>query len=330
MILTSWFRAVIVLVLASGLDYWLGDPWGWPHPVQGMGWFIATTSKPALTHDWPQGLKRAWGVGLALTLILASGLVGWAVVQIARGLHPMLGLGVEAVLLASCLAGRSLRRAAEDVLTPLEVGDIETARQHLRYYVGRDTEHLDRPEILRAVMETVTENATDGVLAPLFYGLIGFCIPSLGGVPLALAYKAASTLDSMIGYRELPYTYLGWFSARLEDGLTWLPCRLAVLTIALLSGHPGQVWAICCRDAPADPSPNAGWSECAYAAALGVQLGGMNFYRGVAKPKPLLGQALYPISSDRIRRALALTRQAALIWLGLGLTVIVMIGVGSG
>ncbi len=330
MILTSWFSAVIVLTLASGLDYWLGDPWGWPHPVQAMGWFIATTSKPVLTHEWPNGLQRGWGVGLTLVLVVGSGLGGWAIVQMAGRLHPSLALLVEGILLASCLAGRSLRQAAEDVLTPLEGGDIETARQHLSRYVGRDTDNLDRPEILRAVMETVSENATDGVLAPLFYGLIGFCIPSLGGAPLALAYKAASTLDSMIGYREFPYTYLGWFSARLEDGLTWIPCRLTVLTIALLSGHPGQVWAICCRDAPADPSPNAGWSECAYAAALGVQLGGRNYYRGVAKSKPLLGQALYPISSDRIRRALALTRQASLIWLGLGLTVIVMIRVGSG
>ncbi|PSR15774.1 cobalamin biosynthesis protein, partial [filamentous cyanobacterium CCP3] len=162
-------------------------------------------------------------------------------------------------------------------------------------------------------------------LAPLFYALVGAFSP-LGGVPVALAYKAASTLDSMVGYREAPYTHLGWFSARLEDRLTWLPCRLAVLTVALLSGRPRHVLRLCRRDAPADPSPNAGWSECAYAAALGVQLGGQNVYRGQLKEKPLLGDATVPITGDRIDQALALTRRAFLLWMGLGVTVLAGLG----
>jgi adenosylcobinamide-phosphate synthase len=227
-------------------------------------------------------------------------------------------MACEVVLLASCFAGRSLRRAAEEVLAPLDAGDIATARDYLGLYVGRDTGYLDEAEIRRAVLETVSENATDGVLAPLFYALVGACLP-LGSVPVALAYKAASTLDSMIGYREAPYTYLGWFSARFEDALTWLPCRLVVLTIALLSGQPQRVWALCRRDASADPSPNAGWSEAAYAAALGVQLGGTNQYNGILKEKPRLGDAVYPITRDRILQALALTRRAALLWTGLGI-----------
>ncbi len=111
-----------------------------------------------------------------------------------------------------------------------------------------------------------------------------------------MAYKAASTLDSMVGYREVPYTYLGWFSAKLEDGLTWLPCRLTVLTLSLLSGKPLHIWKICQRDAPQDPSPNSGWSECAYAAVLGVQVGGINHYRGIEKHKPLLGDVTHPIT----------------------------------
>jgi adenosylcobinamide-phosphate synthase len=158
-------------------------------------------------------------------------------------------------------------------------------------------------------------------MAPLFYALVGALLP-VGSVPIALAYKAASTLDSMIGYREAPYTHLGWFSARFEDALTWLPCRLTVLTIALLSGRPRQVWALCRRDAPADPSPNAGWSECAYAAVLGVQLGGRNIYRGQVKEKPLLGDATVPITDDRIDQALALTRQAALLWTAIGVALL--------
>ena len=137
---------------------------------------------------------------------------------------------------------------------------------------------------------------------------------------MAIAYKAASTLDSMVGYREPPYTDLGWFSAKLEDVLTWFPCRCSVMTIALLSGRPWQVLQLCWRDANADPSPNAGWSECAYAAALGVQLGGPNTYRGKVTKKPFLGDANRPITSAVINQALSLTRRSFLIGLVVGMT----------
>ncbi|NEP13817.1 MAG: cobalamin biosynthesis protein, partial [Symploca sp. SIO2C1] len=136
-----------------------------------------------------------------------------------------------------------------------------------------------------------------------------------GSVPLALAYKASSTLDSMIGYRKEPYADLGWFSAQLEDLLTWLPCRLTVITLALLSGKPWKVWHLCYRDGSQDPSPNSGWSECAYAAILGVQLGGTNWYEGVAKHKPLLGDPINLITISKITHALQLTRYCFLIWL---------------
>jgi adenosylcobinamide-phosphate synthase len=198
-------------------------------------------------------------------------------------------------------------------------GDLPKARISLSNYVGRDTENLSAAEILRAVLETVTENATDGVMAPLFYAIAGGLMPAIGCVPLALAYKAASTLDSMVGYKQAPFTHLGWFSAKLEDVLTWLPCRLTVLTLALLSGRARYVWQLCQRDAIADPSPNSGWSECAYAAVLGVQVGGTNWYHGVPKHKPLLGEPLYPITPQRIYQATRLTRNCFLIWLTVGL-----------
>ncbi|MBE9112619.1 cobalamin biosynthesis protein [Nodosilinea sp. LEGE 07298] len=311
------FHQELVLVLAAGLDRLVGDPWGWPHPVQAIGWVIDRASRTVFRLKLSPLAERSLGVLLGLGIIVGSGVAGWGVVYLAQRLHPMVGAGCEVVLLASCLAGRSLRQAAEDVLAPLQAGDIPTARARLALYVGRDTEHLDQPEILRAVLETVSENATDGVLAPLFYALVGALLP-MGSVPVALAYKAASTLDSMVGYREAPYTNLGWFSARFEDGLTWLPCRLTVVTISLLSGQPGHVLRLCRRDADNDPSPNAGWSETAYAAALGVQMGGKNTYRGQVKEKPLLGDAVQPITGDRIFQALALTRRATLLWLAVG------------
>lgn len=322
----SWFNRSLVLLLAAGVDWAIGDPWGWPHPVQAMGQVISLGARWIIKLVLPPWLERLLGIGLGLTLVVGSGLVGWGLVHLVGALHPAAGTAMEVILLASCFAGRSLRRAADQVLQPLAAGDLAAARQTLGLYVGRDTDDLDSPEILRAVMETVSENATDGVMAPLFYALVGTLIGPLGPVPLALGYKAASTLDSMVGYRQPPYRYLGWFSARMEDTLTWLPCRLTVLTIGLLSGQPAQVYRLCWRDAPADPSPNAGWSECAYAAALGIQLGGTNRYRGLVSEKPKLGDALEPITPNHIYQGLALTRRALLVWLGMGLLILAGVG----
>jgi len=295
--------ATAVLLLAAALDYIIGDPWGWPHPVRVMGWIISHFTQFVLKQWTSQSKRRLAGIVLGVGLIIGSGLAGWLIIQVATWVHPLVSIVVEGVLLASCFAGRSLRMAADDVLQPLIAGQLTQARSKLSQYVGRDTEKLDESEILRAVLETVTENATDGVTAPLFYAIVGAFVPGVGSAPLALAYKAASTLDSMIGYWNEPYTDLGWFSAQLEDRLTWLPCRLTVITLALLSGKPQEVWNLCLRDASKDPSPNSGWSECTYAAILGVQLGGTNWYQGVAKDKPFLGDPLDPITPAKIDQA---------------------------
>ena len=311
-----------VLLVAAALDYIIGDPWGWPHPVRVMGWIISHFTQFVLKHWTSQSKHRLPGIVLGVGLIIGSGLAGWLIIQVATWVHPLVSIVVEGVLLASCFAGRSLRMAADDVLQPLIAGQLTQARSKLSQYVGRDTEKLDESEILRAVLETVTENATDGVTAPLFYAIVGAFVPGVGSAPLALAYKAASTLDSMIGYWNEPYTDLGWFSAQLEDRLTWLPCRLTVITLALLSGKPQEVWNLCLRDASKDPSPNSGWSECTYAAILGVQLGGTNWYQGVAKDKPFLGDPFDPITPAKIDQALELTRYCFLIWLGLAIAIL--------
>ena len=314
--------ATAVLLLAAALDYIIGDPWGWPHPVRVMGWIISHFTQFVLKQWTSQSKRRLAGIVLGVGLIIGSELAGWSIIQVATWVHPLVSVVVEGVLLASCFAGRSLRMAADDVLQPLIAGQLTQARSKLSQYVGRDTEKLDESEILRAVLETVTENATDGVTAPLFYAIVGAFVPGVGSAPLALAYKAASTLDSMIGYWNEPYTDLGWFSAQLEDRLTWLPCRLTVITLALLSGKPQEVWNLCLRDASKDPSPNSGWSECTYAAILGVQLGGTNWYQGVAKDKPFLGDPFDPITPAKIDQALELTRYCFLIWLGLAIAIL--------
>lgn len=313
---------IYILIIAAFLDYLIGDPWSWPHPVQFMGGMISGLSKFFLRYCHSSQIQRLAGVILAIVVILCSGLFGWLIVKITQWVHPLLAIVVESVILGSCFALHSLRSAAVDVIKPLSQGNVEEARKSLSNYVGRDTQNLSETEILRAILETVTENATDGVMSPLFYAILGALIPFVGAVPLALAYKASSTLDSMVGYKEEPYTYLGWCSAKLEDLLTWFPCRLTVITLAVLSFKPLYVWRICRRDAIQDPSPNSGWSECAYAAILGVQVGGANYYGGVAKYKPLLGDPIHPITPDVIDQALQLTRYSFLLWLGVGILLI--------
>lgn len=319
LIIVSLDPAATTLVTASIIDYIVGDPWGWPHPVRVMGWAIAIGTKAILHYCKTPLAQRIAGILLAICIIGGSGFVSWGLVYLALQVNYWLGFSLQCIMLASCFAGRSLRDAAIAVLSPLEAGNLKQASDTLSLYVGRDTENLNEAEILRAVLETVAENSTDGVIAPLFYAAIG-------GLPLAMAYKASSTLDSTIGYKENPYTFLGWFSAKLEDVLTWLPCRYTVLSIALVSDRPLRVWQICCRDAPQDPSPNSGWSECAFAAALQVQLGGANTYRGITKHKPLLGDAGAPITPETIRRALRLMQISTLLLLAIAVG---LLGVGG-
>ena len=314
---------VIQLVTAALLDFILGDPWGWPHPVQAIGRFISFYSQAAIGAQtrWQlrTGTMRLLGIGLACITIAGSAgvcaLLLWALGALSSTLQQV----GSVVLLASCFAGRSLRLSAEAVIAPLinsSRPDLPIARERLGMIVGRDTQQLEEKGIYRAVLETVSENAIDGVLAPLFYALLGATVGL--AAPVAIAYKAVSTLDSMVGYKTAPYTHLGWFSARLEDALTWLPCRISVVAIALLSKRPVKVLSLCGRDAPQDPSPNAGWSECAYAAALGVQLGGENSYGGKQKFKPLLADAERSITAEVVREAYQITRWSFLWGLLLG------------
>jgi len=184
-------------------------------------------------------------------------------------------------------------------------GDLPLARQQLAWIVGRDTDQLDGPEIMRALAETASENAVDGLFAPLFWMLLGAAF----GQPLALAwgFKAASTLDSMLGYRTGSLRWLGTAGARLDDLLVWLPCRLLALSLGQL--RPAL------RDGAADPSPNAGVSQAAYAHAVGVQLGGANRYGGVVRSKPLLNPGAAAADAAAVRRMLQLSRWVALLWL---------------
>jgi adenosylcobinamide-phosphate synthase len=227
------------------------------------------------------------------------------------------------IALASALAGRSLEQAVRDVLRALP--DLAEARTALSWIVGRDTTELSQAEIVRAAAETASENAVDGLFAPLFWMLVGAGLWSAGlssaPGPLALTwgFKAASTLDSMLGYRQGRLQWLGTAGARLDDLLVWLPCRLVALSLPLAAGAgPGGCFrglASALRDGAPDPSPNAGVSQAAYAHAAGVQLGGLNRYGDQFKAKPLLAAGQPRPSAESVERMLALTGRLELLWL---------------
>jgi adenosylcobinamide-phosphate synthase len=274
------------LLAGVGLDLALGDPRWMPHPVRGIGWLISRSE-----HIW-----RRTGLPLRLAGVLLCG----SVVFITTSLVWLSLPWANVYWVYSFLALRSLDAESNVVVRSLQSGDIKQARSQLAMIVGRDTEHLDQPEILRAVIETVSENMSDGVVAPLLYLVL------LGPAGMA-AYKAVNTLDSMIGYKDERYRELGWASARLDDVLNFIPARITAVLVWIAAGLTGMNISrsirITFRDANLQPSPNSGWPEAAFAGALGVRLGGANVYRGVTSHKAHLGDPMYPISVESYKRS---------------------------
>lgn len=275
-------------------DLALGDPqWAW-HPVRLMGRCIAWADT-RLPHS------RAAGLLLALGLPAAAGAIAWALLLLS-GRQAWL---MHAVLIFFCLAGADMIRHARAVLEALQKGDLPQARMLVGRIVGRDTDKLDEQGVLRACIESTAESFCDGFFAPL-------CFAFLGGAPWALAYKAVSTLDSMVGYKNAKYADFGWASARLDDLLNYVPARLSALAIAVAGASP-QALAVAFRDAGRQPSPNSGWPEAAFAGALGIQLGGPCSYCGEPSNKELLGEAGRPIDLAAARSALRLFQRAAFL-----------------
>jgi len=267
------------LLCGAALDLALGDPRWLPHPVRGMGWLILRLEP--LCRRLPLYLG---GVVLWLLVVGISAGVVWLTL-------PWLAI----FWIWTFLAVRDLDVQAMRVIVALRDGDVATARERLSMIVGRDTAALDEPEILRATVETVAESLCDGIVGPLFY-------LALGGPAAMAAFKAASTLDSMCGYRNERYREFGWAAARFDDVANYVPARLSVLLVALgalLLGYDARgalryAW----RDGRSQPSPNSGYPEAAVAGALGVRLGGLNYYRGVPSAKATLGEALRPLSLE--------------------------------
>ncbi|WP_192036434.1 adenosylcobinamide-phosphate synthase CbiB [Halomonas sp. YLGW01] len=313
--------SLLALVWAAMLlDLLLGDPAWLPHPVVGIGRVIARLER-AWNHG-PAADRRRRGCWLAVLVVGGTWALAWGLLVALAWVHPWLALAMELLLLATTLAARGLAEAARAVAEPLARGDMAAARKALGRIVGRDTAELDEAELARGAVETVAENTVDGVTAPLFWAL-------LGGAPLALAYKAANTLDSMVGYRSPRFEGFGKASARLDDAVNWLPARLTALTLWLSAlAIPGSrragALAATRREAPRHPSPNAGWPEAMVANLLGVQLGGLNHYAGRPSQRANLGTPHEGLTVEHIARAIRFLHGGWLVFLLLATSLVLV------
>ncbi|MCM3566957.1 adenosylcobinamide-phosphate synthase CbiB [Neobacillus mesonae] len=299
---------LVSISIAYILDLLIGDPPNWPHPVRWIGSLITFFEK-----RWNTGShKRIKGAGMLFFVILLVFAIVLAAVLIAYKIHPIVGMVAEGIIISSAIAQKSLKTASLEVFQPLNEGDLTEARKKLSYIVGRDTETLDEAEISRGAIETVAENTSDGVTAPLFWAFIG-------GAPLAMLYRATNTCDSMVGHLNDRYKEFGWASAKWDDVMNWIPSRLTGLTM-LLGNRPTSMsyrnaWAILFRDAKKHPSPNSGWGEAAVASILGIQLGGVNYYKGMISNRAKMGDPVHPIQANHILEANQILGRTVLLFL---------------
>lgn len=300
---------VYLLPIAFGLDYLIGDPPRFPHPIRWMGKAIEYF-EPRF-RKLPISLTLS-GACFALFLIVGVWAISFFIIKGLHQIHPFWGRLGEVLMIYYCLAVRDLQKSSMAVYEPLSRGDLETARSRVAMIVGRDVTQLDGNAVARATVETVAENLVDGVISPLFYAAVG-------GAPLALAFKMASTLDSMVGYKNDVYMEFGKVSARIDDALNYIPARVSAVVIALaskiLSGRGKPAFLTAIREGKKHKSPNAGWPEAAFAGALSVKLGGPNIYFGKIVEKPYIGEGFGEVRITDIPKACDLMMLSSLIWL---------------
>lgn len=282
------------------LDLCLGDPHWMPHPVVLIGKSISRLEK-FLRRKFPQTPEGEHRAGMLLAICIPAGcfVLSLGILALAYCISFWLWFALHTFWAYQILAARCLERESRKVYCLLAAGDLPGARVQLSYLVGRETSQLTAEEVTKACVETVAENTSDGVTAPLFYLL-------LGGVPLGFCYKAVNTLDSMVGYRNARYLHFGRASARLDDAANWLPARvcglLFIVSACILGLNGKNAWRIFCRDRNNHLSPNSAQTESAAAGALEIQLGGTHVYFGETVEKPTIGEALRPAEPEDISR----------------------------
>lgn len=309
-----------ILAFGAGflLDQLLGDPYFLPHPIRGIGWLIAETEKvlrsgnPQENSTGREAAERRQGKLLVVVVLLLTGIVAALILSGAYVLHPKLGMVIEAVMTYQILAARCLQVESSKVWKQLNAGNLEEARKAVSMIVGRDTERLTEEGVAKAAVETVAENTSDGVIAPMLY-------TALGGPVLGFLYKAVNTMDSMVGYKNEKYLYFGRAAAKLDDVVNFLPARVSALLMigtAFVSGknYSGkQAWRIWRRDNRKHASPNSAQTESVCAGALGIQLAGDASYFGKVVKKPYIGDSTRAVEAEDIRRTNRLMNRTAWI-----------------
>ena len=301
------------LLAACALDGLLGDPRWMPHPVRLMGALISRCETMIKTRFISSASRRIAGLLLAASIPGFSFLTAWGLLKLAFLVHPWFGNLLWIVLGYTTLAAKDLADHAWEVYHRLRAGSLREARQAVSLMVGRDTDQLTETEISRAAIESVAENTSDGVIAPLFYLVIG-------GPPLALAYKAINTLDSMIGYQDVSSRAVGWASAKLDDLANVIPSRLSAGLLVVASyfrrTEVAKAWSIYRRDCAKHASPNSGHPEAAMAGALGILLGGPSVYNGIQVERPQLGDPTRVLHPRHVPLAIEL------MWISYGLAIV--------
>lgn len=326
-------------ILAFGvgflLDQIFGDPYFLPHPIRGIGWLIAKTEK-VLRAGNPQDnstarevAERRQGKFLVMIVLLITGMLTALILFGAYAIHPGLGAVIESVMTYQILAARCLQVESSKVWKQLKAGSLEGARKAVSMIVGRDTEHLTEEGVAKAAIETVAENTSDGVIAPMLY-------TALGGPVLGFLYKAVNTMDSMVGYKNEKYLHFGRAAAKLDDVVNFFPARISALLMvgtAFISGksyNGRQAWRIWRRDNRKHASPNSAQTESACAGALGIRLAGDASYFGKVVKKPYIGDSTRTVEPEDIRRTNRLMNRTAWICEILCLGILMAVAEGCG
>jgi adenosylcobinamide-phosphate synthase len=311
--------------MACLLDAAVGDPRWFPHPVRWMGSIVNWCDRHIHQLLLSSSKQRMAGVLLAVALPVGAYGSGALFIWFGSSIDPLWGSAATVLLAWTTLAARDLIDHIASVQRALQSVSLTEARSAVAKIVGRDTEEMDESDIVRATVETIAESTADGIVAPLFYLIIG-------GAPLALAYKAVSTLDSMIGHLDDRYRWVGWASARLDDVANFIPARITALLLVFSAGIVSRswpvmqrTWQIVLRDGGQHPSPNSGRPEAAMAGALDVQLGGTNRYDGLPIERPCLGDPNQPLTRAHIGRALTLMIWTSVIGVLLGMGWLLMV-----
>ncbi len=332
--------SVILLISAYIADLIIGDPEWLPHPVRWMGKLIGFLDKKWNNCPGTFGKKdgkkkfssrdidwfvRIKGIALGLAVIGTSACLAYLFIEGSKKFHPLLGALAWVYTACTTFAIKDLWVKAKAVLRELETGSIDGARDRLSMIVGRDTQHLQKDEIVTATIESVAESINDGVIAPLFYLI-------LGGPVLAIAYRAINTLDSMVGYRNERYINFGWFSARLDDAANLIPARICGFLIPAASFLLGNgffsfssfssTFKIMLRDHKKHASPNSGIPEAAMAGALGIRLGGDAWYQGHLHQRPFMGEQKREVVPSLINQALVICFISSLELIVIGMVII--------